>query len=103
VQGVALGLLIGLLSGFVLMLLVRTAMRQDAKDLKAIVAVITELMSIPAFWFGGPWLTETFLSAMPPETLSAYVSSLAITFLVVASWPLGRLVHKVGVDVGMNG
>jgi hypothetical protein len=101
--GITLGFLIGLVTGAVVILLLRTAMVQDAKDIKAILSIVGELLAIPTFWFGGPWLTTKMLvSINVGETLPSYMAALVCTFTLVALYPIVRLVIRTGSQIGQR-
>ena len=83
--------LIGLVSGFVLLLLFVRAIQLltsnqpsaagQVKELRrGVTEILTELLSIPTFWFGGPWLTGSLLHYV---NLNAAVPYYMITLTVV--------------------
>jgi hypothetical protein len=91
--GPALGFFIGLISGFSALLLIRTAASGRA-TLKATLAEITQLLAIPTFCFGGPWLTsELFSNVDFDDVLPTYAISLALTFALVSGYPLILLIR----------
>ncbi len=101
VLGIALGILIGLITGVVMMLLIRAAEATKSTDVKALLTVTGELLAIPTFWFGGPWVTTGLLESVDrAEILPPYMVSLAGTFVVVALYALVRLIISVGNDIG---
>jgi hypothetical protein len=55
--GPALGFFIGVICGLAVLLLIRTAQTARA-TLKTTVAEISQLLAIPTFSFGGPWVTS---------------------------------------------
>ena len=71
--GIPLGVLIGVLTGGVAILLFRTAWRET--DLAGLLKVIGEILIIPTFWFGGPWLTTTFLDSVDLDEIQPHTSS----------------------------
>ena len=92
VFGPALGFFIGLLCGMAVLLLIRTAAAARA-TLKTTVAEISQLLAIPTFCFGGPWLTSRWLEeSQLDDALPAYVVSLSLTFALVAGYPLFKLI-----------
>ena len=99
--GIPLGVLIGIVSGISLILLIRTSARMSERPLRTTLALIGEILAIPTFWFGGPWITQRFLTSVDLEQIvSSYVLSLAITFVLIAFYPLTRLVIRFGNDIG---
>jgi len=102
--GVALGLLIGVISGIVFLLLLKTAVGTVSKGAPAILTLTSELLAIPAFWFGGPWFTTKLLSLVPlPDLINPYVVSLAVTFSLISLYPAGRWIIRLGEDFGKSG
>jgi hypothetical protein len=99
--GLALGLLIGIISGTVFLLLLKTAVSASDKSTSSIVTLTTELLAIPTFWFGGPWLASELLRLVPKqELLNPYVGSLAVTFCAFSIYPATRWILKLGEDFG---
>jgi hypothetical protein len=97
--GVPLGILIGSISGGVAILLIRTGWR--AADVKGAIEVVAQLLAIPTFWFGGPWLTTTMLvSVEPAEIRSSYFISLTAVFVALAGIPLAMLAWSTGRAIG---
>jgi hypothetical protein len=100
--GIALGLLIGLVSGAALVLLLAVARRGQA-DLKSTAAVIAELFAIPTFWFGGPWVTTTAMQSISlAEILPSYMVSLSVIFTGIALVPMYGLVQSIGREIGRS-
>jgi len=102
VRGISLGLLIGLITGAVVALLLRTAGdEKNQKDVKAILSVVAELLAIPTFWFGGSWLTTRMLGAIDvTNILPFYMTSLVCTFTAIAIIPIKDLVIRTGRQSG---
>ena len=98
--GVALGVLIGVVSGTCLILLLRTALA-GRPGLKDTLAITSELLAIPTFWFGGPWVTTVFAESLDLRAiLPSYMVALAVTFVLIALYPLVRLVIWLGNQIG---
>lgn len=101
ILGIGLGILIGLISGTVALVLLRTANSLNRVNLKPIIAVTTEILAIPTFWFGGPWLTSNILVESPiADFVNPYVMTLACTFSILMAYPIFRWVVKVGTELG---
>ena len=99
--GIPLGLLIGIVSSAAFLFLVRTAWRSPSKDPKTIVSLVGELLALPTFWFGGPWLTTALLENIQLSSiLPYYLVSLTCTFAVPAVIVLIRLVIQIGNEIG---
>jgi hypothetical protein len=90
--GIALGVLVGFVSGAAFAVFLRGAF-VTADPLKA----GTSLLAMPTTWFGGGWLTTLFdISTI----LSSYVAALAITVVAIGAYPLSRVVIRIGHDIG---
>ena len=91
VVGIALAILIGFLSGVAFGLLM-DASRTAAGDLAGLLKVVSGLLAIPAFWFGGSWLsTSAILKDVDVSKIrSAYVVTLACVFTPFVLWELYR-------------
>lgn len=97
--GIPLGILIGLISGAVANLLIRTGWR--AHDAKGALQIVGQLLAIPTFWFGGPWLTTAMMAAVELNAIrSSYFLSLTVVFVAFAGWPLARLSWSTGRAIG---
>lgn len=104
VAGVALGLLIGITSGVVALVLLRTATNASAKEVSSIVAVTSEILAIPTFWFGGPWVsTKLFGLLSLAGIINPYIVSLALSFAVLVGYPIFRWVARLGAELGRAG
>ena len=78
--GISLGVLIGIITGIVALLLLRTASRASIGQIKAVLAITAELLAIPTFWFGGPWITAEIVRLVSfDEMKEPYIISLNIT------------------------
>jgi hypothetical protein len=99
--GIPLGLLIGLVSGLVVLLLIRTAWRISRINLKSLGTLLGHLLAIPTFWLSGPWISGRFLEGQKlAEILPYYIVSLACTFSMIAAYPLLRIVVSLGREIG---
>jgi hypothetical protein len=100
VIGTAIGLLIGAVTGVVFLLLLKTADRASEQG-ASVLKVTAEILAIPTFWFGGPWLTTTLLKGVPTDQfLSPYVISLVAVFTIVAIYPAARWIIQLGEHFG---
>jgi hypothetical protein len=101
--GPALGFLIGVISGLSVLLLIRVAVATKA-TLKTTLAQISQLLAIPTFCFGGPWVTAQLLRHVDLDAmLPPYAISLAVSFTLVAGYPLAMLVIATGGRVARTG
>lgn len=89
--GIPLGILVGLTSGSAFVICLRAAFFDNA--LKA----ACSLLSMPASWFGGGWLTSVFDLE---QVLDSYVISLAGCLLLICGFPLMRAVVRIGNEIG---
>ncbi len=103
VAGIALGLLIGVVSGTVALVLLKTASTASVKDLSSIVTLTSEILAIPTFWFGGPWVSASLLRLVPlAGMINSYIVSLAISFAILVSYPIFRWIVRLGEDLGRS-
>jgi len=99
--GVPLGILIGFISGFVSLLLINTAWNTSIRQVKNLIILTGEILAIPTFWFGGPWLTTNILGLVSlDKILSSYLIALACTFVPIAIWPMIKMVIRIGENIG---
>jgi hypothetical protein len=97
--GIPVGALIGVVTGGVAILLFRTGWNET--DLTGLLKIIAQLLAIPAFWFGGPWLTTTMLASVELDEIRAsYLISLAVVFVPLAGFPVVRMSWKAGLGIG---
>lgn len=102
IVGIALGILIGVISGLVVLFLFKTGMR--ALKPIDILLLVPEFLAIPTFWLGGPWLTTSLLEIVDlNDILPSYILSLTFTFVLIIIIPLFRLVIVLGNEVGRRG
>ena len=99
--GVAVGILIGLITGLVVVLMMRSAWRVPAVQLRSVITLVGQLLALPTFWFGGSWVSGVLLQdgnlqGMLPE----YLGSLTVTFVLIAIYPLLRIIVSVGREIG---
>ena len=102
--GLALGLLIGLISGTVFLLLLKTATYWSEKGASLILPLVSQIVAIPSFW-GGGWLGGRLLEKplageAAPDLLKYYVVSLAVTFLLIFAYPAVRWIARLGEELG---
>src|SRR5207302_916634 len=99
--GVPIGVLIGAITGLVVVLMIRTAWHTTLNDIGGLLKITAEFLVVPTFWFGGPWLSGKLLaSSAPSGFLSEYLVTLVITFTVIAAFPLVKIVINVGREIG---
>jgi hypothetical protein len=95
--GITIGILIGITSGVVFLLLLRTASRWSGAA--SILPLTSELLAIPTFWFGGPWLTTRLLGGVSlTEMLNPYLVTLVITFTIILIYPAFHWIVRLGQE-----
>jgi hypothetical protein len=96
--GLFLGFLIGILSSIVVIVTFKFLAKES--NLKKISAAMAELLSLPTFWFGGPWVGTKILKNLNWELIIPYyLISLSVVFFVIVSIPLYRLVIRVSSEI----
>jgi hypothetical protein len=100
IAGLAIGLLIGVITGTVFLLLLKTANEASEKGV-SIVTLTSEILAIPTFWFGGPWLTSAMLRLVPlNELINPYLISLVTVFSLISLYPAARWIIQLGEQFG---
>ena len=94
---IPLGILIGTISGLAAVLLIKIAFQ--GSRVASILSAIGELLALPTFWFGGPWLTTRIIQQVQLSE-DIYVLSVALVFMIWVSFPMFRLVIAVGNMAG---
>jgi len=99
--GYPLGILIGIITGYVFILFFKTVTESSKLQFSTVIKVSTQLLALPTFWFGGPWITTQFLQSINfAESLPGYLIALTFTFLLLVFWPLSQFVILTGNQVG---
>ena len=100
ITGTAVGLLIGAVTGVVFLLLLKTADRASEQG-TSVLTVTTEILAIPTFWFGGPWLTTNLLQLVKKDDfINPYLISLVAVFGLIALYPAARWIIQLGEHFG---
>lgn len=100
--GIPLGILIGVITGTTFLLLLKTVATARG-DLKTLLEIAAEVLALPTFWFGGPFLTTNLLGSLQPDQIrNSYVGALACSFVLIAVWPLWRLILATADDISNN-
>ncbi|MCI0723057.1 MAG: hypothetical protein L0338_29460 [Acidobacteria bacterium] len=104
IVGSALGLLIGVVSGTVALVLLKTVNTAKLKDVSSLVTLTSEMLAIPTFWFGGPWVSATLLKLVSLERIiNPYIIAVAISFTLIVSYPVFRWIVHLGAELGRGG
>lgn len=102
---IGVGILIGIVTGILTILLIRTVVNarqgDDANPVQDVLTIGGELLGLPVFWFGGPWLGQKLMGEIGlTQNAGYYILSLAVVYAVLVLVPampaLGRL---MGVKV----
>jgi hypothetical protein len=98
--GVALGALIGIVTGAVFIILLRTLLR-GSPSVPTVLTLLGQVLAIPAFWFGGTWFsTSPMLQSLQIENiLLDYLVSLVMVFGAISSLALLATVWRVSRDI----
>jgi len=101
--GIALGLLIGVLSGTVALVLLKTLRTASLKDISSVVTLTSEMLAIATFWFGGDWVSTSLLKLLTCELIiHPYLIALFISFTGIVIYPLFRMIVRLGEDLGRD-
>jgi len=101
IPGIFIGFLIGILSGTVTLVLLLTVSRAPIEKTKSIIAITSEFLAIPTFWFGGPWITTRLLETVNlTEMLNPYIVSLSFVYIAMLIYPMFRWISRVAEELG---
>ena len=98
--GIPIGLFIGVLSGIIFLLILRTGF--EGTGLKYIAALIGELTALATFSLGGTWFASGVLTGIDSNFLTPYILSFAISFFVISAKSLYRAVVRIGNQIGIQ-
>jgi hypothetical protein len=99
IVAVVVGALIGVVTGAGLTLLLVSVGTAEKKERpRRIMIIFGELLAIPAFWFGGPWLAGRLLvNTRLEDSLAYYALALAIAFALIIWLPLYKMVLRAAI------
>ncbi len=101
--GIAIGILVGVISSTVALVLLKTANTASIKNASSLVAITTEILAIPTFWFGGPWVASTLLEFVEiDKIINSYIVTLATTFVIMIIYPIGRWIIQLASELGQG-
>jgi ABC-type phosphate transport system permease subunit len=96
--GIFLGFLVGIPSSIVVIVSFKFFAKEN--NLKKISTALAELLSLPSFWFGGPWVGTKILKNIDwGLIIPYYLISLSVVFFVIVAIPLYRLVIRVSNEI----
>jgi hypothetical protein len=97
IEGIFIGGLIGLVTGVIALVALKTIIHATIRDAVQISAFFGQIFAIPPFWFGGPWLTTEVLGYVDKEVfVLPYIISLAVTFFTMMTYPLYKWIKRLG-------
>lgn len=101
--GIALGVLIGVLSFVPFTFLVITGHRiitDEEVSMRKLGEVIGYLLAMPTFWFGGPWVSTKVMATLDWQDLTEpYILALTVTFVLPALYLLVLLIAKTAGEM----
>ena len=101
IAGIAIGLLIGIITGMVALVLLRTARTAAIKDTNNRITLVTQILAISTFWFGGPWVATSLLKLLDlSEIITPYIVTVAFVFMIIIAYPLCRWILQLGKELG---
>jgi hypothetical protein len=102
IVGVLLGIVIGLLSGVVLLALLKTMAEASIKDASSLITVTTEALAIPTFMFGGLGAATKLLGGVGrlDGFLLSYLTVLTTVFVAIVIVPLCKWILRLGIELG---
>ncbi|MEJ2366682.1 MAG: hypothetical protein P8017_18845 [Deltaproteobacteria bacterium] len=84
VASICVGALVGAVSGIATLFLLRAGLSKNV-SFKSISLLVGETLALPAFWFGGSWLSKEALGEIHfAENFSYYILSLSVVYLVLS-------------------
>lgn len=101
VPGIAIGILIGIVSALVTLVLLKPAASATTSQTNSVLLIGAELLAIPTFWFGGPWVTTTLLKLVKlDDFLIPYTLALAVTYAILICYPTMKWIVRLGNVLG---
>jgi hypothetical protein len=101
ILGIGIGFLIGIVSATVALVLLKTANSAAQGNLTGVVTITAEILAIPTFWFGGPWVTSSLLGLVElQDIINPYIVALSLTFPTIMMYPIYRWIIRLGQDLG---
>jgi hypothetical protein len=103
IEGVFIGGLIGLVTGIVACACLKILNQVVLSDIKQMFMLLGQILAIPAFWFGGPWVTTDLLQFVDKGLfVLPYTISLAVTFFAIMSYPVYKWIRRLGEKLGID-
>lgn len=96
--GIPLGVLVGLLSGILSVLFLRT-LQVVKRETKSVLMLIGQFAGIPTLWLSVPFGSKVLAGTAPSELRTSYVITLAVIWVAVVSWPMLQLIIKTAEEI----
>lgn len=101
--GIPIGILIGVVTGTIFLVLLKTVHGANISNVASVAAIVSEISAIPTFWFGGPWVVTSFLNLVDlKEIINFYIISLALVFCVFVAFPVSKWIAQTAVILGRD-
>lgn len=99
--GISIGVVVGLISGIVVLALLRTLSKASINDANSIKTLTVQLLSVITVVAGASGAVITLYSDQEARIITSfYFYSLGIVYLVLMSYPLFRWIYAVGREIG---
>ena len=99
IAGIVIGVLNGIVTGLVTLLLWQTSLNiasGSAIKVTSVLTITAEILALPSFWFGGPWLATKILDQiLLVDMVSYYLVTLCLVYVVFVSVPLAKWVRSL--------
>lgn len=101
--GVGLGVLIGVITGVIFIYMIKSL--SNAVTWLDGVKIVGEMLTVPTFWFGGPWAATKLLTHVPWDVvLPWYIVFLTTLFFGIAWRPLIKFIVRTAKETeGLSG
>jgi hypothetical protein len=96
--GIPLGVLVGLLSGILSVLFLRT-LQMVKREPKSVLMLIGQFAGVPALWLSVPFGSRLLADTAPSELRTSYVITLAVVWVSVVLWPMVQLIVKTASEI----
>lgn len=105
--GISVGCLIGIVTAMMTLLTLKDAFPPRSKEISFVerifgrrqgsgIRLAAKLSTVPAFWFGGSWLSALVMNELSWRELRVpYLMTLAVVYTLIIAVPLSRLIARV--------
>ena len=100
--GISIGLVVGIISGIIVLAIMRTLNTASIRDAKSVKTLTIQLISVITLIAGASFLVQSkiFHEDAIKSIAEYYFYSLAVTFLLIMLYPLYRWIYKLGKELG---